>query len=69
MYFPEIKGEERCGLNNSGVGRKFVSPQLVSAKPVSKLAGVGAAFRATAGGDSIGPRPDRNRALQFWQQP
>jgi uncharacterized repeat protein (TIGR03803 family) len=34
MYFLETKDEGKCGLNNSTVGRKFVSPHLVSAKPV-----------------------------------
>ena len=38
MYFLETKGEGKCGLNNSAVGRTFVSPQLVSAKPVGVLA-------------------------------
>ena len=34
MYFLEIKGEGKRGFNNFVVGRKFVSPQLVSAKEV-----------------------------------
>lgn len=34
MYFRETKSEGKCGLNNSAVGRKFVSLQLLSAKPV-----------------------------------
>ena len=38
MYFLETKDEGKCCLNNSAVGRTFVSPQLVSAKPVGMLA-------------------------------
>ena len=34
MYFQETKAEGKCGLNNSAVGRKFVSSKLASAKPV-----------------------------------
>ena len=34
MYFLGTSSEDKCGLNNSAVGQKFVSPQLVSAKPV-----------------------------------
>jgi uncharacterized repeat protein (TIGR03803 family) len=33
MNFLETKSEGKCGLNKSAVGPKFVSPQLVSAKP------------------------------------
>ena len=33
MYFLETKGEGKCGLSNSAVGRRFVSPKPVSAKP------------------------------------
>ena len=34
MYFDETKSEPKCGVNKSVVGRRFISPQLVSAKPV-----------------------------------
>ncbi|HKV82551.1 MAG TPA: choice-of-anchor tandem repeat GloVer-containing protein [Candidatus Sulfotelmatobacter sp.] len=34
MYCLETKSERKCSFNNSAVGRKFVSPQLVSAKTV-----------------------------------